>query len=66
MINIIIPQVSIAYCSGRARKACQLLEGTRLPAQCPCVDGGQWIYRGKQKSYCEVGTVEADISVLTH
>merc|ERR1711915_957470 len=33
--------------------ACQKLEGTRLPTQCPCVDGGQFIYKGKQYSYCE-------------
>ena len=44
---------SIAYCGRKVLKKCQLLEGTRLPTQCPCVEGGQWIYKGKQKSYCE-------------
>jgi len=44
---------SIAYCNNKALRICQTLEGTRLPTQCPCVEGGQWKYKGKQKSYCE-------------
>ena len=27
-----------------------------MPAQCPCVEGGQWIFKGKQMSYCEQKT----------
>jgi len=46
-------QTKKAYCEGKVLKACQKLEGTRLPTQCPCVDGGQFIYKGKQYSYCE-------------
>merc|ERR1712013_361183 len=42
-----------AYCEGKVLKACQRLEGTRLPPQCPCVDGGQFTYKNKQYSYCE-------------
>merc|ERR1712168_26773 len=42
-----------AYCEGKVLKACQRLEGTRLPTQCPCVDGGQFTYKNKQYSYCE-------------
>ena len=45
--------VSIAYCYNKKMKACQELEGTRLPTQCPCVEGGQFKYRGKSYSYCE-------------
>ena len=45
--------VSFAYCNGQTLKKCQLLEGTRLPTQCPCVEGGQWRYKGKDRSYCE-------------
>jgi len=43
----------IAYCGGKKLKACQELEGTRLPKQCPCVEGGQFNYKNKQYSYCE-------------
>ena len=45
--------VSFAYCHSKKLKACQLLEGTRLPAQCPCVEGGQFQYKGQSYSYCE-------------
>jgi len=45
--------VSIAYCYSKKMKACQELEGSRLPPQCPCVEGGQFKYRGKDYSYCE-------------
>ena len=44
--------VDIAYCSNKVLKKCQLLEGTREPTQCPCVDS-KWKYRGKTYSYCE-------------
>jgi len=45
--------VDIAYCHNKKKKACDLLEGTRLPAQCPCVEGGQFTYQGQTYSYCE-------------
>jgi len=45
--------VSIAYCYNKKLKACQELEGTRLPKQCPCVEGGQFKYKGNSYSYCE-------------
>ena len=45
--------VDVAYCSKKVLKKCQLLEGTRLPPQCPCVDS-LWKYKGKKYSYCEV------------
>jgi len=44
--------VDVAYCSKKVLKKCQLLEGTRLPPQCPCVDS-LWKYKGKKYSYCE-------------
>merc|ERR1739838_689035 len=43
----------LAYCTGKVLKACQQLEGTRLPTQCPCVEGGQFIYKNTPYSYCE-------------
>jgi len=46
-------KTKVAYCTGKVLKACQRVEGTRLPTQCPCVEGGQFIYRKKQYSYCE-------------
>jgi len=45
--------VSIAYCNNKILRKCKELEGTRLPTQCPCVEGGQWKYKGKDRSYCE-------------
>ena len=30
--------VSVAYCYTKRLRACQRLEGTRLPTQCPCVE----------------------------
>lgn len=45
--------VNFAYCYSKARKACEELEGTRLPPQCPCVEGGQFTYQGQAYSYCE-------------
>ena len=44
---------SIAYCGAKKLKACKLLAGTKLPPQCPCVEGGQFKYKGRQYSYCE-------------
>ena len=52
--------VNIAYCHNKKKKACDLLEGTRLPAQCPCVEGGQFTYQGQAYSYCE------EVSQPTH
>jgi len=51
-----VGSISIAYCGNKVLKKCQELEGTKLPAQCPCVEGGQWIFKGKQMSYCEEKT----------
>ena len=60
--------LSFAYCNNKKLKACQLLEGTKLPTQCPCVEGGQFKYQGQSYSYCEeVGlpTSQAD-HILSH
>ena len=45
--------LSFAYCNNKKLKACQELEGTKLPTQCPCVEGGQFNYQGQSYSYCE-------------
>ena len=46
-------KVDIAYCTNKIMKKCQILEGTREPTQCPCVDS-KWKYKKKTYSYCEV------------
>ena len=46
--------VDIAYCDKKTLRKCKILEGTKPPTQCPCVDGGVWKYKGKKYSYCEV------------
>jgi len=40
-----------AYCEGAALDSCEALKEAAAPS-CPCVEGGEWKYRGKPQSYC--------------
>jgi len=42
-----------AWCEGKRLKACERLEGTRLPPQCPCVEGGHFTHNKRNYTYCE-------------
>jgi len=40
-----------AFCEGSELDECEALKEANAPA-CPCVEGGDWKYRGKPQSYC--------------